>query len=252
MSESLTTVALLGRTVDYGDADRICTFLTEDLGRISAIAKNARRSRKRFGAALSLFVLARVSVQRKRGDVYLLQSLDCVQDLGPKISTDVIAVAHGSYIIELAQELWPADQVDRPLFGLVLEALRELAAGGPNPALLRAYELQALGLTGFVPATEFCAQCGTRVGPTDSIGFSVTDGGLICGDCGPRGYPISFDVAQRLKLLRNIPFSELGQTSGSDTDLEHAHELRRLMMMVVRHQLGKELRSLDFIAQLAR
>ncbi len=249
MSETLTTRALVGRSVDYGEADRICTLLTEDLGKISAIAKGARRSRKRFGAALSLFVLGNVSVQRRRGDLYLLQSIDCLHDLAPKISVDVIGVAHGSYIIELAQELWPAGEVDARLFELVWSALQMLAEKGASPSLLRAYELQVLGVTGFVPATEFCAQCGAQVGRASVVDFSVTDGGLICDGCGAGGYPISYAVAEHLRDLRNVPLSQVHDLV---IPVAEARELRRLMMMVVRHQLGKDLRSLEFIAQLIR
>ena len=51
----LVTQALVLRVTDYGEADRIVTLLTERYGKVSALARGARSSRRRFGAALSSF-----------------------------------------------------------------------------------------------------------------------------------------------------------------------------------------------------
>jgi DNA replication and repair protein RecO len=54
MPEYQTTAVIL--TIrDYGDIDRIVTFYTSDFGKVSGIAKGAKKSLKRFGAALDLF-----------------------------------------------------------------------------------------------------------------------------------------------------------------------------------------------------
>ena len=51
----VTTAAIVLRTVDYGEADRVVTLFTRDHGKLSALARGARKSVKRFGAALGLF-----------------------------------------------------------------------------------------------------------------------------------------------------------------------------------------------------
>ena len=49
------TEAVVLRVSDLGDYDRVVTLLTAQLGKVSAVAKGAKRSRRRFGAALSPF-----------------------------------------------------------------------------------------------------------------------------------------------------------------------------------------------------
>ena len=49
------TDAIVVRSLNYGESDRIITFFTRDFGKIKGIAKGARRSKKRFQNALGLF-----------------------------------------------------------------------------------------------------------------------------------------------------------------------------------------------------
>ena len=68
--EPVHTRAVLLRQVDTGESDRVVTLLTEELGKVSAIARGARKSRKRFGAALALFVLAEAELD---GDLLMAE-----------------------------------------------------------------------------------------------------------------------------------------------------------------------------------
>ena len=43
-----STPAIVLRTRDYAEADRIVTLLTRDVGKLSGIAKGAKASRRRF------------------------------------------------------------------------------------------------------------------------------------------------------------------------------------------------------------
>ena len=52
MPSPLRTEAIVLRSIRYGEADRIVHLYTVAHGRLSAIAKGARRSRSRFGARL--------------------------------------------------------------------------------------------------------------------------------------------------------------------------------------------------------
>ena len=58
--------AILLRLVDFGESDRIVHLLCPEVGRLTAIAKGARRSVKRFGGSLDLCNLLRVQVEKRR------------------------------------------------------------------------------------------------------------------------------------------------------------------------------------------
>ena len=62
---ALRTEALVLRSVDVGESDRILHLLVPDSGRLTAVAKGARRSRRRFAGTLDLFNHLRVEVDRR-------------------------------------------------------------------------------------------------------------------------------------------------------------------------------------------
>ena len=51
---SLTTDAIVLGAVNYGEADRIVTLLGRGTGRLSALARSARKSQRRFAGGLGL------------------------------------------------------------------------------------------------------------------------------------------------------------------------------------------------------
>ena len=62
-----STGAVVVRVVDYGEADRVVTLISRDRGKLSAMARGARRSRRRFGAGLALFSVGRASLKERPG-----------------------------------------------------------------------------------------------------------------------------------------------------------------------------------------
>jgi DNA repair protein RecO (recombination protein O) len=61
-----TTEALVLRSVEFGESDLIVHLLMPDAGRLTAIAKGARRSLRRFPGTLDLFNHLRVQVAQRR------------------------------------------------------------------------------------------------------------------------------------------------------------------------------------------
>ena len=235
--------------MDYRETDRICQLLSEQAGPISVMARGARRSRKRFGGALSLFVIGEATFRpaARDGGLATLERYDCLEDLAPRISSDVVAVAHGSYIIELARELWPEGQPDAELFALVCEALRALSAGPPSPGLLRAYELQLLAAVGLAPSLDRCVACGRSPDATEPVSFNVPRGGLVCGRCPGQGGGLAPSI---LRLLLTLSRTPLREARARQATPEAARGARETMVALVHHHLGKPLKSLQFILEL--
>lgn len=246
---STTTAALVARTVDYAESDRVVTLLTEAQGKISALARGARRSRRRFGAALGLFVVGRATVRRRRSPdaLAVLERFEAAENLTTGIGSDLNKVAYGSYMLEAARELWPPEVAEPALFAHLLGALRALAGGAANSALLRSFELQLLTHLGLAPNLVQCVQCGDGVRGGQALGFSVNQGGVICSGCGPHGWPMSPDLWTALQQLGRL---EIGRAGDFRLPSPVRSEARDLMLMVMRHHLGKSLQSLEFIRQL--
>ena len=145
-----TAEALVLRTYKLGEADRIVVFLTRDRGKKRGVAPNARKSRKRFGAALEPLTEVRVSYfEKERRELVGLNYAEPVRSPLSAASPEALGYSH--YFAELIDE-WAAEaDVDERLFRLGTSALEALVAGAPVDALARYFECWLLRLQGVYP-----------------------------------------------------------------------------------------------------
>jgi len=145
-----TAEALVLRTYKLGEADRIVVFLTRDRGKKRGVAPNARKSRKRFGAALEPLTEVRVSYTEKEGrDLVLVNYAEPVRSPMSAASPEALGYSH--YFAELIDE-WAAEaDVDERLYRLGVSSLEALVTGVPVEALARYFECWLLRLQGVYP-----------------------------------------------------------------------------------------------------
>ncbi len=183
-AERLSAIVL--RTVAYGDSDLIAHLLVRGRGRVSAFARGARSSRRRFGAALEPFQLAEVLLAERPGQELWMLREATVIDAFPGLRDDLHRIAHAGYAAELAHELSrPAEPADG-LFALLADFLRRLETGRATSARLRALELGALAAAGLSPELSACARCGVAVA-RGKAAFDPDAGGVACPRCAHPG-----------------------------------------------------------------
>jgi DNA repair protein RecO (recombination protein O) len=246
----IRTRAVLLRRVDTGESDRVVTLLTEAQGRVSAIARGARKSRKRFGASLGLFVLAEASLRRGRGGggLFTLTAYDAVQTF-PGISTRLGAIAHASYVTELVRELSPPEQQEPALFTLLLQAYHHLDQHPPGSAALRWLEIQALTAAGLAPQLASCVRCGADL-PVDvdrEVGVDSVRGGVTCAACSREGAIVTAGTHRALDVLSRCSLVEAGERQWPEPVPQ---ELRRVLTGIINSTLGHPLKSVAFIRKM--
>ncbi len=146
-----TAEALILRTYKLAEADRIVVFLTRDRGKKRGVAPNARRSFKRFGAALEPLTEVRVAYfEKERRELVGLNYAEPIRS--PLSASNPDALGYSHYFAELIDE-WAAEaDADERLFRLGTSALEALVAGAPAEALARYFECWLLRLQGVYPA----------------------------------------------------------------------------------------------------
>jgi DNA repair protein RecO (recombination protein O) len=244
------------RATPLRESDLLVTLFTDTHGRISAVARGARRSQRRFAGGLSMLVLARYQLGRRpRGDLWSLESAEIVREW-TQLATDVVAVAHASYVAELIGGLLPAELPEPHALDLVVGLWDALAAGGPSPGALRAVELALLDLAGHRPAIDHCAACHAHT-LDDGAVFDPERGGAICRPCaahsrGPGVRP--FDPATRGYLgavaAHDTPLAARAVDGDPRFAAADRWAAREALVAMVVSRVGKPLRSLEYLAKL--
>jgi DNA repair protein RecO (recombination protein O) len=141
------TDALILRTYTLGESDRIVVFLTRDRGKKRGVAKHARKSRRRFGAALEPMTCGRVTYrERERRDLVFLEEIAPTRS--PLSAVDGEALGYVGYFAELIDEWAQDNDPSEPLFRLGATTVDAIAAGVPIEPLARYFEFWLLRLQG--------------------------------------------------------------------------------------------------------
>jgi DNA repair protein RecO (recombination protein O) len=244
----LRTDALVLRAVAYGEADRVLTLATRTHGKLSAIARGARKSTKRFGG-LALFVVGEATLKDRRGaELLTLDGWLTRQDYS-RLASDVVAMAHASYGAELLRELTAARQPEPRLFDLLVDLYAVLAAAPPRSDTLRAFELKLLDELGFGPVLDECAGCGALA----CAAIDPGRGGAVCASCAAASRaegvrPLGAAARDRLARVRALSLAEVAtlEPAGADVDAD----ARRATHALLGAHLHGPMKSLEFIHKL--
>lgn len=167
---------------DYGEADRIVTFLTPDHGRLKGFARAARKSRKRFGAALEPFAEVQLHwVARSSGDLVSLRDAELVT-LRSGLRRDLETLTLAGYGCELTEVLFDESGIGVEVFRLLQAFLDHLDRAGYSVEARLLLEIRMLSLAGYVPHLQHCADCFGPL-PSGPVGFSAAADGSLCPAC---------------------------------------------------------------------
>jgi len=246
----LSSEAIILHAKDYAEWDRIVSVYTRDYGKLTGIAKGAKRSRKRFGSALEPFTHNELFFVEKESQG-LVRFENChILNLFTDIAGDLRKVVYGSYFLELVHTLTAEKEKNAEIFSLLLFFINLLQTEEFREDLMRIFELRFFTLLGYQPEFLNCISCGRAFRVDETYRFSVRRGGIVCSQC--RGkhadlLPLSngtiriFQQAQTLALLKinRIFFSPS----------EHA-EGRLIFGKFLEYHAGRRPKSLDLLNQL--
>jgi DNA repair protein RecO (recombination protein O) len=243
------TSAIVLRAVSYGEADRVVTLFGRTTGRVSALARGARKSQRRFAGGLGLGSVGEISVRERAGaELLTLESFD-VTSSHASFGSDVARMAHAAYVSELVSKLCAPRQVEISVYDWLATMLELLDRDGATAERLRVFELGLLGRLGFGPMVGSCAACGgerSGAGPVD-YRWDPERGGAVCAACGRSGRPMREEV--RATLVR-LAETSLADASARKLPPDINRGCREALLEIVKQHISGPLHSLEFIAKL--
>ncbi|WP_321491948.1 DNA repair protein RecO [uncultured Desulfobacter sp.] len=188
MACDFNTEAILLRKIEYGDHDLIITFLTRDRGKISVMAKNAKKSVRRFSGAMDLFSVNHIqcSFPKKNRDAMINLCQTVLENGFSQIRYDVVNTAYASYWTEIVTQWLEEGKAQPEIFELLYTALEMVDKGLiPTEVISLLFQIRFMRLSGFSPGLDQCDDCSTGIEGIDSarVWFDFKAGRVVCPKC---------------------------------------------------------------------
>ena len=244
-----TTKALVLRSVDYKESDRILTLLTQEQGKLTATARGSRKKGSGLAAATQLLCWSEMVLYEYKGRWVIKEAATERQFEGVRADLEKLSLA--CYFAEVT-ELLAVEGLPCPeLLSLILNSLHALEKlNKPQWLIKSAFELKALCLAGYEPLLEGCAVCGAE--EPEDLRFHLREGVIHCAGCrGELGDGISMPLdRQGLEAMRHIVYGDPKRLFSFVLSRESLKKLGDLTEAYLHTQLERGFHTLDFYKQI--
>jgi DNA repair protein RecO (recombination protein O) len=234
------TEAIVLRSYNLAEADKIVVCLTRNTGLVRAVANGARRLKSRFGAGLEPFTFVQMSYHEKEGrELVTLRQLEITRSLfGLAQSAETVAAL--SYMSELVLEFAPPHEPNERLFRMVSATLKALWESPQDlQAFVRYFEIWTLRLGGFLPDLQSCADC-LKAFAEKECAYVNAEGRLRCIACGQGlGATLSSEALAQFKSAQKLSpadFAKKARGTGTRIQEEVAELSQRLIGRVLERE----------------
>ncbi len=149
----------------------------------------------------------------------------------------------GTYFLELVDVVQPEGHNAEDLFELLVACFDLLEAQIPTQVMVRVVELKMLRCAGLTPVLTACVRCRRMLGTSGRFGFSLTEGGAVCGDCVRQGPVHQYVSAETLGFLAAANDATLQDSVGIACSPRILHESAKIIYPFMTCQLNKDLHA---------
>ena len=221
------------RTHRLGEADKIVAVMTENRGKVRAVAKGVRKTKSKFGGRLE--PMTHVALQLYEGrELDTITQAETIETFR-SVREDLERVARAGALLEAVDQIAQEGEPNAALYRMLLGALRQLAKSD-SALIVAAFYWKLLSQEGFHPMLDACASCGDDTSPL--VAFDLQEGGTLCRSC-RRGTAVS---AAALDLLREILGGQLARALGEPPS-EATAEVDHLATRALEHHLERRLKA---------
>ncbi|WP_026700334.1 DNA repair protein RecO [Salibacterium aidingense] len=235
------------RTFSYGETNSILRLFTREAGKISVMARGAKKPKSRLAAVSQPFVYASFLYYKSTGMKTLNQG-DTI-DSFRIIRSDIVKTAYASYLLELLDKLTEEQEKNPYLFELLLQLLQRMNEDDDPEILVRIFEMKMTAQAGIKPELEHCTNCGSTKG---TFSFSVKEAGFLCHRCiflDEHRLDIHPKTVELLRTFFHLDISRFGSISLKQRTKD---ELRRVLEAYYDEYSGLYLKSKRFLEQMEK
>jgi len=243
----LKTLGIVVKRMDYGEADRILTVLTSNMGKVKAIAKGSRKILAKLGGHLEPFCL--VDFIFHEGKSFYIVTSAVVQNHFKKVHSDIDKTAKAFYIGELLDKFLEENENHPEVFELFVKYLENLESAD-DPILIPVFSAKILEAVGFKPEVSECLHCREKLQPVQNYWDDI-EGGVICQKCHNKfghGREIENDT---IKILRLIFTHDFNVSTKLKIDDQYKKDVGAVLENYIEGIIEKELKSKKFLKEIS-
>jgi DNA repair protein RecO (recombination protein O) len=234
--------ALLLRLTPFKESDAVVELLTRQLGKVSLMARGARRSRKRFGGALDYLCLFNAEIVQSRSGMGRLNSVELHHSFDT-IRGDVARFTAAGHMLDVMRMGTREGDPSREPYDLIHGALNALDNDSGGPAtistLVLVFQIRVVSLLGYSLEGHYCSKCGDPVGDG---ALAFVELAPVCPACTDRkAHQISAGARKTLLAAGRAPN---GRLAGLRISSAIAQELKPLIEGALVRALGAEPRTM--------
>lgn len=238
------------KQINFGDYDKILSIITQNHGKVSAIAKGVRKINSKKAASCELFVKSKFAFAKGRSldiitEAQTIRFFDSLRTVLEKIMVLF-------YISELLDRfVEEGDEVQSHEVYQLLDnflQLCETSTEGNLFSLTRGFESRLLAVLGISPDLYNCARCGNGLSNSLSFNYDPAGGGVLCGKCcnGGKfsGDTISIDS---LKSLRYFQEQDLSRSELLNLNSRIKSEVKFFNQRILEYFYGLQIKSKEIV-----
>ena len=248
MTALCRTRAIILKVAGYGESDKLVTLYSPDIGRVTSIAKGAKRSKRRFVNKLEEFSLLDIIYRPPRSNgLFFLAEAELAD---PFLS---LRTTHQRYVAamlacELVIRFTGIQDSEPEIFSLLHWLLDSLNRETEPRKTVALFHLRLLSEGGYRPELSCCGSCHAPVNNSRSFTLQPGDGSLICNRCNPNKIRSSFSLSlQTIKFLHTAQQMEQHQLDRLQMPVRAARESLRVLHNYSRHLLQRDIHSYRFM-----
>lgn len=241
--------AIVVRTTEYGEGNLILSLFTRTAGKVSVMARGAKKLKSRYTAVAQLFTHGDYVFYASNSGMGTLNSGDVIRS-HHELRIDLDKTAYAAYVCELVDKLVPDREGSAYLFEQTLAALDAIASDKDVQVVAMIFELKMLQHSGYTPTLSACVECG---GPLDSTGplrFSARLGGMVCAHCARPDWPTTVMTDRGHKLLLTLQAIDLRRLGETNLSAGVKAEAQRAIRTFFDAHVEVRLKSRSFLEQL--
>lgn len=250
MATKLTqTKGLITREIKYGDSSRIITIITEDIGKVSAIAGKVGSGKSKTSPSLQLFSYSNfVLFHGSEKGLYHINESDIIEPF-KNLREDFFSIVYASYFCDAANNIIPENAPNINLLRLILNCLAALSLKNPPYEKIKTvFEWRAAAEEGFSPSLFPCAACQNN----SPAYLDLLKGVALCENCGSENefcVKINTSLANAISYICSCDLKKILAFELDEKSIEYLSAISEIYLSL---HLDRKFKTLEYLKNIKK